>query len=77
MNVLFDLSNDIILLIYSIVVNLNKNYCVPVKIGTEKYELLKILITFTENNTKYLRSTLCILLYYAIHYRRHTILINT
>jgi len=77
MNVIFDLLNDIILLIHSIVVHLNKNDCVPVKIGTEKYELRKILITFIDNDTKYLRSTRCILPYYAIHYRRHTILINT
>lgn len=73
----FDLLNDVILLMHSIVVNLNKNYCVPVNIGTEKYELRKILITFSENDTKFSRNTRCILPYYAIHFRLHTILINT
>lgn len=65
MNVIFDLLNDVILLIRFIIVNFNKNYCVFVKIGTEKYELRKILITFSENDTKFSRNTRCILPYYA------------
>lgn len=74
---IFDLLNDVILLIHSIVVNLNKNYCVLVKIGTEKYEVRKILITFSKNDTKFSRKHG--IFYHIMHTlpAKHTILINT